>query len=53
MVAEKFWMAPEVLRNTGLRSQEADVYGFGIILHEIITREGPYDDSELQPQGKL
>ncbi|XP_013384406.1 guanylate cyclase 32E [Lingula anatina] len=42
------WKAPELLRSPSIRgSQEGDVYSFGIILHEIITRDGPWGDTEL------
>ena len=34
-------MAPEVLNNKGY-TYKADVYSFGIVLYEIITRTTPY-----------
>jgi len=42
---EKLWTAPELLRratNTPIASQKADVYSFGIILHEIALQKGPF-----------
>ncbi|XP_046355745.2 atrial natriuretic peptide receptor 1-like [Haliotis rufescens] len=40
---ECLWKAPEVLRDTKSKgSQPGDVYSFGIILQEIITREAPF-----------
>jgi len=36
------WMAPEVLANESY-AEPADVYSFGIILWELLTRECPYE----------
>ncbi|KAL8570484.1 hypothetical protein ACOMHN_034519 [Nucella lapillus] len=50
----RFWVAPEVLRADFMLtpSSAADVYSFGIILHEIYTREDPYVEvaDTLTPQ---
>ncbi|XP_072224711.1 guanylyl cyclase C [Leuresthes tenuis] len=35
------WTAPEHLRKDGV-SQKGDVYGYGIIAHEIVTRRSPF-----------
>jgi serine/threonine protein kinase len=36
------WMAPEVLANQSY-NEKADIYSFGIILWELLSRECPYD----------
>lgn len=49
----QLWKAPELLRNqTMLGNQKTDIYAFGIILHEIIGRHGPFgiDSSSMKPE---
>lgn len=41
------WTSPELLLNGAMEkpqrgTQKADVFSFGVILHEIFTRTGPY-----------
>ena len=36
------WMAPEVLANMNY-NEKADVFSYGIILWELLSRECPYD----------
>lgn len=47
------WRAPELLRNLSppsKGSQRGDIYSFGIILHEILGRKGPWGLSTLSPE---
>ncbi|GMH69969.1 hypothetical protein TL16_g05291 [Triparma laevis f. inornata] len=47
------WMAPEVLRNERY-GEKADVYSFGVIMWEIITRECPFEGmSQIQVAVKV
>lgn len=41
----RLWKAPELLRMSNpevIASPEADIYAFGIILHEMVVRSGPF-----------
>ena len=40
-VWQLFWCAPEVMRNQPY-TEECDVYSFGIIMWEVLTRESLY-----------
>jgi serine/threonine protein kinase len=44
-VGTPMWMAPEVILGEKY-TERADVYSFGIILWEIMTRREPYEDKE-------
>ena len=44
-VGTPMWMAPEIIQGRQY-TQKADVYAYGIILWEILTRLEPYEDKE-------
>jgi len=44
-VGTPMWMAPEIIMGRKY-TEKADVYAFGIILWEILTRQEPYEDKE-------
>ena len=55
MFAGLFWTAPELLRDSPeKKSQAGDVFSYGVILNEIMTREAPYETllMESTPTGK-
>ena len=54
-LTENLWTAPEHLYNRDFpRSKAGDVYGFGIILQEIVTRNLPFGMYEdLDPKGNF
>ena len=45
LIGTPMWMAPEIIMGKKY-TEKADVYAFGIILWEILTRLEPYDDKE-------
>uniref|UniRef100_A0A2H1VT14 guanylate cyclase n=1 Tax=Spodoptera frugiperda TaxID=7108 RepID=A0A2H1VT14_SPOFR len=50
MERRMLWRAPELLRDPNPNprgSQKGDVYSFGIILYEILGRNGPWGDTNL------
>ena len=53
---DKMWLAPEYLRdNDHPRSKEGDIYSAGIIMQEIMTRSGPFENEKLHMsvQGEM
>lgn len=56
MERRMLWRAPELLRDPNALSrgsQKGDVYSFGIILYEILGRNGPWGDTNLTNAGEI
>jgi hypothetical protein len=55
----KLWTSPELLKMEKPPpegTQKGDVYSFGIIIHEIVSRQGVFwigNDIRLSPKGEL
>ncbi|KAK3085674.1 hypothetical protein FSP39_006966 [Pinctada imbricata] len=54
------WTAPELLRSFNratsgdeINRQKADIYSFGIVLQEIVTRGAPFENDNLTSVGKI
>ncbi|XP_064635782.1 guanylate cyclase 32E-like [Lineus longissimus] len=47
-----FWTAPEILRHSCpvYRTQKGDVFSFGVILYEIMSRMQPFEDIDIEPE---
>eukprot|EP01083_Nonionella_stella_P298110 1012135_1 len=45
-VGTPMWMAPEVIKQQGF-TKKSDVYSYGIIMWEVMTRLEPYEDKEV------
>lgn len=44
------WMPPEVLLGSGNVTEKSDVFSFGVILYEIVTREKPWGHLQMPQQ---
>lgn len=54
-IRRKLWRSPELLRqqNPPARgTQKGDVYSFGIVLYEIVGRNGPWGETNLAYEGE-
>ena len=56
LIIGKLWTAPELLRMNQPPPEgtpKGDVYSFGIIIHEILVRQGPFylTQTDLSPRG--
>lgn len=46
VVDNPIWLAPEIIRNQKY-TEKADVYSFGIIIYELLSRRVPFDETEF------
>lgn len=52
-VLDYFWTAPEMLRNFSMQPNiVADIYSFGVVASEILTRNQPFDHLNKSSEGK-
>src|SRR5262245_233367 len=51
-VANHTWLAPEVLLEEPY-SEKSDVYAAGIMFHELLTRDHPYDEYQYKFMWEL
>ena len=47
------WLAPEVMVRNAEYTEKADIYSFGIILWELLTRENPFDEFKFPFSSQL
>ena len=52
-LTDHLWCAPEIIKQMQLASQKADVYSFGIILYEVIGRQGPFGKGYTYNEDQL
>lgn len=48
---ELLWVAPELLDRSDRKTKPGDAYSYGIILAEIMSREDPYAERQMDPKG--
>ena len=57
MLTELYWTAPELLdvadssKVAQERHMKADVYSYGVVLYEIVSRLEPYYEADFSPKG--
>jgi len=47
-VGTVFWMAPELFKSEAKYTEKCDVYSYGMVLWEIMSREVPYSNSSIE-----
>ena len=50
---ELLWVAPELLDRSDRKTKPGDIYSYGIILAEIMSREDPYAERQMDPKGNF